>query len=677
MAFLAGLVFVGCNSSKTVGEEDSEPSLGSNPVVTTFKTLYEYSPFIKPILGLGYAVYQNDGEFNTGLVMSVLNPEGTILKNQEYEISLLEQMRGTLLDIQNQLSSIGSQLDNVLLEIGLAKAQILTNINDPSLHVDNIGTVNESLYILASNNSPHEASEDDLAAQADFILEKSYVLGELNHIHSAITAPSAGKAPILSTFTDQLILGLGDSPTSNDLISAYKALEYYTMQLIGAEVQATNLLVDVSLYKDDNNSANYYYEKLNANLNDFFDIGESYSFTSNALRLILNYTDNYYDKPNESGAFFANRSEEVFERMAFLKGILLQDDDKSKVIIYRISENEDEDIELYAAPSPQTFPTSTLRCDKSALNTISSQNYDYWNESPSGEMQLNLANSYGIIEYTCNRIFEDYIDNIYIIDEALNVADTISLQKYNDGMEKDGDGEYTFGFGAIANRDSAGFEQLSWNECHNGNYLRDTFYDDNEHFLDNLNCFLDECDYNSFLKDPLNNGIFMKTKCEDISHQTLYDTDTLDNEDIQDCKVLDSQVYNMITMCSDTFRYAGEDNDFAIDTRLFRKYLADAKHSFATDGTITLGAGLFLEDVTSGAMKTIYEKSEKNVIQGEEYSYSEAKTFHEQVSLNKGHQYRLVAQMAAKIDQGTNATRGFVSMELKKQRKIRFIYPYE
>jgi len=74
-------------------------------------------------------------------------------------------MRGTLLDIRNQLSAIGSQLDSVLLEIGLAKAQILTNINDPSLHVDNISTVNESLYILALKNNPHEASEKDLQDQ--------------------------------------------------------------------------------------------------------------------------------------------------------------------------------------------------------------------------------------------------------------------------------------------------------------------------------------------------------------------------------------------------------------------------------------------------------------------------------------------------------------------------------
>ena len=240
------------------------------------------------------------------------------------------------------------------------------------------------------------------------------MLGELNHIHSAVVAPSAGKSPILTTFTDQLILGLGDSPTSNDLINAYKELEYCTMQLIGTQTQATNLLVEASLYKDDNNSAKYYYEKLNQNLNDFFNADETYSFISNALRLMLRYSDSYYDKPNESGAFLANRSIEIFERMAFLKSIVLQDEDKSKVIIYRISENDSDDVTLYAMPDPHTRPTSTLKCDSSNTHSVPALSYDYWNRSGTGAMELSLANSYTLTEYTCPGVFEGHVDTIYI-----------------------------------------------------------------------------------------------------------------------------------------------------------------------------------------------------------------------------------------------------------------------
>lgn len=677
IALLVGGTLIGCGSSKTSdnSQETQDPPLEGSTVVATFKTLYEYSPFIKPLAGIGYAVYQNDGEFNTGLVMTVLNPEGTILKNQQYEISLLQEMQGTLLDMQNQLNEIGSQLDSILLEIGLAKAEILTNINDPSEHIVNISTVNESLYLLAQKYDPHNATQAALQEQSDSILSpnsKYHVLGELNQIHDAVTAKSAGKEAVLSTFTDALILKLGSSPTSSERINAYKALEYYTMQLIGAEIQATNLLVDASLYQDDNQSAKYYYEKLDQNLNDFFNTNESYSFTNNALRLTLRYSDNYYDKPDESGTFFANRSEEIFERMAFLKALVLQEKDKNKIIIYRVSENNDENLTFFTAPSAHTFPTSVLRCEEETSSPISVGAYDHWSLSELGEMELDLVNTYTLTQYTCPRVFEGMTN--YIIDAGLNVVATLSPKKYNDGMKVSDEGEYLFGFAAIAQRESAGFEELSWSECHGKNYLRDTFYDNNERFLDNRNCFLDVCDYDAFLKDPLDK-IFMKTKCQDLSHQTLYDIHTL-NSSTQDCEVSDSQVYNMITMCSDTFTYTGEDDsDFTIDTRLDRSYLADAKHSFATDGTIKLGAGLFFEDISSGDIETIYEKVEKNEVQGEEYTYSDAQTFDKKVSLNTGHKYRLVVQMAAKIDQGTNTTRGFVSMEIEKKRKIRFIYP--
>ena len=75
-----GLVYVG-QISDFIGPPLLKFSLSS---------LQPYVPVITMAGSLGYAIYQNNGNITTGLIMKTLNPTAAILKSEEYEIGLLE-----------------------------------------------------------------------------------------------------------------------------------------------------------------------------------------------------------------------------------------------------------------------------------------------------------------------------------------------------------------------------------------------------------------------------------------------------------------------------------------------------------------------------------------------------------------------------------------------------------
>lgn len=646
--FLYGNIFGGLAYEGQIDEYDDY--LPPPMLQMSLSDIQPYLPAIKLVGSLGYAIYQNDGDISTGLIMRTLNPMGEVLKNQDYMINLLETMVGTLQDIENQLAAMDQKLNTVLLEIKLSKSEILGNINDPHEYISNIDSYEKELRQLADRNAPRSADQNQLDELADNILDygPDGVFNQVNQIHNAITASQSGREPVLKNFTDQLILKTAESTDINKYENAYQALENYTMKLISGEARGANLLVDAHLYRDEKEAASQINDMLQENIQEIMslsDISEGtmaqYGFIYNTARLMLSSADPYYDAPGRSGEFIPAAAGDIFKRAEFLKRRLLNDDEPV-VVVYSITEVGEDVADLYLTG---TSPIRSTRSPESITShLIQGKGYDNWDGRT-----MRFNNQYQLNIYTFHLDARDSGD-WYVHGDNVNSIG-IKVQNYRQDMVVDPDGGIVFGFGLITKRNSHRFDALQWHEC--GDFV------DTNHFDDSLISY-DGTD-DEYLNNPLGHQVWLKTTCDERND----DGDCINNT--SDWPTGD------ISLCT-YFTYGGtSERHVTMDTKLYRRLIMDAENDHGTDGDVWGRIKLYVRDEDAGINYFLYENEHQH-IQGWQYNYQHSDYFTEDLKLVPGHRYHMRIHLHGHIEQGLMSRNGYVELKIHTAEPIRFIF---
>ena len=642
-----GLVYVGQISD----------FIGSPLLKFSLSSLQPYVPVITMAGSLGYAIYQNNGNITTGLIMKTLNPTAAILKSEEYEIGLLETMGGTLQNIEDRLDDIDAQLNEVLLELSVNTHSIIGSINDPHEYIGNIYNYEQELHNIGKASGPHQANQNDLDQLATTILNygPDGVNNQINQINLAITASQSGNAPVLKNLTEMLVSTAGSSTNINKYENAYQALESYTMKLIGGEARGTNLLVDANLYQGNKNAAQIANDTLHQNIQDIMSLSDiaagtpaQYGFIYNTVRLMLEFADPYYDAPRHDGKFLPDEAADIFERAEFLKYRML-DDNEPVVIVYSITEVGEEVSEL----KMRTLETvSRCTCSPASVSShlIKGRGYDNWNDEEmkyNDQYQLNVYTFH--LEPEAGPVAGDY----YVYGDGIK-STAVHVRAYDKDMTVNPDGDIVFGFGLLTRRDSSRFTHLTWKECYGDIDLR-------YRYSDSLLDAIVDGNYNDYLTNPLSRGVDMKTTCDEWTNHG----DCLNMSSDDPC--------DDISLCT-SFTYTGDDTrNLTMSVKLYRKMNMDADIYHKTDGEVTGYIHLYVRDEDSEKNYDLYE-NEYQHIQGWHYQYEDSSFFTGNLKLVPGHKYHVRLHMRASVHQGILNTAGYFNLHIHAAEPIRFIF---
>lgn len=650
--FLYGDVFGGLVYAGQL--DDYDQYLPPPMLQLSFSDIQPYLPVIEMVGSLGYAIYQNDGEITTGLIMRTLNPMGEVLKNQEYMINLLGTMVGTLQDIENKLAAIDEKLNTVLLEIQLSKSEILGSINDPHEYISNIDSYEKELRQLADRNAPLSADKNQLDDLADNILDygPDGVFNQVNQIHNAITASQSGREPVLKNFTDQLILKIAESTDINRYENAYQALENYTMKLISGEVRGANLLVDAHLYRGEKDAASQVNDMLQKNIQEIMSF-EPYGFMYNAARLMMNFADPYYDAPGHSGKFIPAAAENIFKQAEFLKHRLAKND--KVLVFYSITEAGEGVPDLLLGKSDGSHVPLSPKSITSYL--IQGKGYDNWDDRTmkfNNQYQLTVGTF--ILEREGWGARDDYYVRSQIPGHLVKYYDNIKVQNYRQDMVADTAGGISFGFFLTAKRNSHRLDTLQWQEC--GSSV------DYNHFNDSLMDAIVAGMEDEFLNNPLGHGVWLKTTCDEWD-----DGDCINNTN--DYPTGD------ISLCT-SFTYGGtSERQVTMDTILYRRLIVDAEndHCCGTDGDAWGHVKLYVRDEDDGINYVLYENpGDQQHVQGWHYDYQNSEHHSKDFKLVPGHHYHMRIHLYGHIEQGLRSRNGYVELRINTEEPIRFIF---
>ena len=676
--FLYGEVFGGLIYVGQISDYITYP-----PLQFSVSSLQPYLPIITTGASLGYAIYQNDGDITTGLLMRTLNPTGAILKSEEYEIGLLKNMVGTLKEIESRLDDIDATMNTMLLKMELDKTTLLKDINNPKDAIDSISNYSQELYELGIKCDesgachpiqPHQADQNRLDAFAAAVLSfgNDGVRKNLTSIQSAITG-SSGSTPILQNFTDNLITAVAGSTKTDKYMSAYQALEQYTMELIGAETRGADLLVDAHLYKNEQSAAQVINNLLQDNIRSVVSLPEpdeppslpsQSSFLYNTIRLMLSFADPYYDAPGHDGHFLPDEAVKIFKQAEFLHHRFVNEPRNSveiiqnpyvaggkayryagvTVVVYHITEAGEPVPEL---KMKSLGAGSNCTCEPSKVSTylITGKGYDNWQGS-----KLKYSNQYQLSIYE----FQSEVKGgYYVYGDGIN-STAIETQAYNPAMEPDLDGEILYGFTLITKRNSSRFSGLKWHEC-----IADI--DHQYRAYDSLFEAIEDGNYDSYLAtDPLSSGVWIKTTC-----------DEWDNGDCINMNSDDPR--GDISICS-SFTYDGDDTRSPeISVKLYRKMNMDSDIKGKTDGDVWGKIELYIYDEDAETSYKLYENEHQH-IQGWHYKYEDTSTFSTHITLIPEHKYYLRLHMRASIEQGLMNTAGYFYLKIQAKEPIRFIF---
>ncbi|MBW1645875.1 MAG: hypothetical protein JRJ56_06060 [Deltaproteobacteria bacterium] len=650
-------------------------------VMLSISDLQTYAPIITMAGGLGYAIYQNDGQITTGLIMSTLNPTGEILKSQEYEIGLLKTMEGMLADVDNRLQIIDGKLNNLLLEFHLSTDKIIAAAIDPRQYIDSIYYYESELFNLGGGADPegfvkpHTANQDQLDQLANAVLAFNLdsVNSQINQIQGVITGTNSSGDPLLEVFTDALITKLHTSSDINRYDNAYQALESYTMKLVNAEVRGTNLVVDASLYQADraateNGKDSYRRQAAAANTTLKHNLREilswkKYGFLYNTMWLMLSQADPYYDAPGYEGHFLPPAASDIIKRADFLQRRLINEPPNSVTVIDnpyapggKVYQYHGVTVVVYyvtevGEPVPEpTLGTLDGRMarwqpDKTTTYQVTGRGYDSWQGS-----KMKYSNQY---QATVYEFQVEGAGNYYVYGEGIN-SQAIEARPYNARMQPDPEGEILYGFALLTKRDSHRFEQLQWQEC----------LSDEDHRYrsgDSLMAAIDAGNSQDYLKNPLANGVWIKAHCDEWN-------------DHHDCIIYSSEnPCNDLSLCT-YFTYDGNDTRHAtMSIKLYRYMNMDAEIAKKTDGEVKGKIKLYVYDQDEEKTYELYE-NKYQTIQGWHYKYDDTSIFTGDLKLVPGHRYRVRIHLRASIDQGLMNTAGYFKLKLVAREPLRFFF---
>ena len=642
--------------------------IGPPPLQFSIASLQPYVPIITTAGSLGYAIYQNDGEISTGLIMRTLNPTAAILKSEEYEIELLKTMEGTLLDIENHLVDIDNKMDTVLLELSIDTNDILGNINDPREYIGNIYNFEQELYEIGKTSgecntddgcyiTPHQANQNDLDMLAAKILDygPDGVHNQVNQIHLAITGSQSGNKPVLKNFTETLIKKTAVSSNVKKYENAYQALENYSMKLISGEIRGVNLLVDADLYQGNKNAAQAANDLLHQNIQDIMSLSDisagapaQYGFIYNTVCLMLGFADPYYDAPGHDANFLPDEAEEIFKRAEFLKR-RLEGDNTPIIVVYSITEAGEEVSELKLTGMGDIG--CTCRPTRVTSHLIEGRGYDNWDGD---KLKYNNQYRLNVHEFDLDTTAGPGVGDYYIHGDGVN-STAVRVQAYNPDMTVNPEGDIFFGFGLLTKRDSSRFDHLKWHECY-----EDIDYQYRCH--DSLFDAINYGDYDDYMTNPLRHhlGVYMATSCDKVNHG---DCINMSSEDPRDD----------ISLCT-SFTYQGDDtHNVKVSVKLYRNMEMDADIYHKTDGDVKGLIHLYIRDEDAEKNCELYENEHQH-IQGWDYQYEDTSTFSGSLELVPGHTYHMRLHMRASVHQGLMNTAGYFHLKIKAMEPVRFIF---
>jgi len=654
--------------------------IGPPPLQFSFSSLQPYLPVITTVGSLGYAVYQNDGEITTGLIMQALNPIGSVIKSEEYEISLLTTMQKTLENIYNKLATLESKIDELLLELKVSTDEILQEIDSPRKDIASIKNYELELqelgrsYIGCDSDEvcylkPHEGNQDRLEELANSILASGPdgVHDKIVQIQSTITGGALNSNAILNVLTHELILQTqaninNDEENKRDAYwNAYREIENYTMTLINAEVNGVNLLVDANMYKNRKNAALAAIDMLHHNIKEIMSLSDlsteaiaRYGFIYNTVSLMLSFANPYYDDPKYDEDFLPEGTEDIFKQAEFLKRRLLNDS-QPVVVVYSITEAGEEAGDIFLqgtnGKGGKMSPTSITS------HLIEGRGYDNWDGN-----KMKYNNKYQLNIYTFNLELDvGWGPGLYYIYGDTIKSTAIEVQAYNEDMSVNPNGKIVYGFGLCSQRDSARFSHLKWYECNEDTDHRYRSYDSLMEAIDNGR-------YKEYMSNPLAEGVDLKTTCSEWKN---HDCHNQTNEDpCGDVSICTSFVYN-----GDNTRNA------TMKVTLHRYINLDSEIYHGFDGVARGSINLYLRDEDAGTNYRLYETTKihkkthgEKVVEGWHYKYSDDSTFHGNIKLVPGHSYHMRLHMRASVHQNNSSAtnHGYFHLNIKALEPIRF-----
>lgn len=489
------LLMVGChdnvervtddiNISQPVSQEEppvsgNEPPLmlGDTPVASSESSEIPYSSIfsaVRIIGGLGYAIYKNDGDITTGLIMRTVNPTGYIANQVDIQTEMLKEMRDSLNDIIANILVIEGELSSISRQLKANQDELLNLIATPFDARTQIISAEQDFIDYTVDTGPNEANEEKMRDLYDLILDTHDVMGNINNIQYKITEEGA---QILYTHTNKLIDYIGDNTVSlknGELNRAYNSLEHYTYYWINTMSRGIDLVVEayrahVKNYDEDSIAQSKYKRFLEYVDNDLNNADEKYSFIRNVWRLVIYYTDPYDAHPDHDRHFLPDDAYKILKRAEFFRRVLTQQKDLG-LIYYDIRTMQDRPDSLKAYSEEDGNVTE---CEAKEYR-VEGPGYDMWQfdgdvyEKDSDEKyssgDLSYDKTYRITLYNCPVGEGTYT---LINDEGNIVKDNITVSRYNYDMQKDDEGDIIYGFALSSKRNSSQIEKLKWHVSSN------------------------------------------------------------------------------------------------------------------------------------------------------------------------------------------------------------------
>ncbi|WP_025321393.1 hypothetical protein [Deferrisoma camini] len=624
--------------------ESPAPALGASPEGPS-ETSVPYSSILSAVTtigGLGYAVYQNDGEVDSGLIMRVINPQGYLIQGQEEQTEMLRAMRGTLDDIVGNLDEIRTELDTIVGQMKKNHDELLNLIASPYDARSTIRTAEQEFIARTAGFGPDEADGQAMKDLYDLIMDTYGTWEKVNNIQDKITLPGA---PILSTHTNYLIDNIGDLLELNnqDLINAYNSLEHYTYYWVNTMTRGTNLVIEAHMAGvkdyDETGIARTKYEWLKEYIEEDLNNYEAeYSFINNVWKLVITYTDPYYAHPDHDRSFLPEGTEDVLKRAEFFRRALT-DQMEIGLIFYDIRTAQSAPGPLYARSleDGSVYECSVQRFERKG------EPYDLWDGNV-----LSYSDVYRITLYECDVPEGEY----QLEDEAgETVRDYVSVERYDDRLQSDPEGAFRYGFGIVSSRHSAQLEKLPWRTSSRYRGIKaryTTLRTTRAGTTEVTHTTYPDASYSFVTSKRLDYPLEISMRFDPAGTDAFGNPYASYRQNNYNDKP--NHFFNDKLSIYKEFVYEGEsDHTFVLDTRFDRDYHVDTDIAIRSDTTAKTVSRMYLYDMTEG--KTVEEISPGfdvlKEVHGDDLRRSYDDPIRHRIRLKKGHRYRIYIHMAA------------------------------
>jgi len=439
----AALLVNGCQSDTDSAYSDNNNSL----------TVSESESFTGMLLGtvledLAGGMASTLGENIMGNLLILL---GWGDPSNEEEQKTLDSIKEKLTAMNDELVQLENEFKDLMTALDVDYRTLEENVNWPADAIADISNYDRQLQLKAKEKGPGEGNLTDIRQFADNILDPSEngVQFDVNRIFLAFRG---NETPILPNHIGKV---LDTFKTYNDqnLKAGYVTLEQLTSSLLNSQVSGVNLIVESYKAKDNNQSAQIYYDDFvqNTLYNEVSNMDNSYSFITNTLNYVLKNAPLY-------GQFLPDQAQDVFTQAKFYT-ISVQEHNASKygLHLYDIRTDDLPDLSdtLYVAKDRSTAYSCT-----SVRHKVSGRLYDSWDGG-----NVKPSDQYKVTEYDCGVVPNGTYSIYNSTDLNADSMGTVKVSQYNSNYQLDDSGDISYGFNFLSGRIDNHFQidSSKWN----------------------------------------------------------------------------------------------------------------------------------------------------------------------------------------------------------------------